>query len=353
MDDLEMFGDDFSIVLDRLNIEWITLVALREAVAVTLKDTSVVYKDTLRLAEVLVPALFHQDRSLLQRHWESPEARECREIATSMSISFEEAVKDEIQRYEKMTQKGKLEDTKTLRHKLTKLKQISQEARSRKYYEGRLIHRDSSVGVDLPISKRGDDYNDFALPRNRVMRVRVTHETEIEDINGADLVYEHHWVKEEKVRVAAIQYKMMQKERYISKSKDLRDQISRLRNNFCSRIPCTTNDHTQPNHFFRLPYCSAFLRATNKLQSTDASTVSTGYYMPICRVNNLIDKKLEICQDNIPGETVNFRVFEGLFNSGVLGSRWLTYRELEEIHREQKILEANDTVAIHVQIMSF
>jgi len=42
-------------------------------------------------------------------------------------------------------------------------------------------------------------------------------------------------------------------------------------------------------------------------------------------------------------------VFEELFNANMLGSKWLTYEELEKLYREHKILEADEHIIIHAQ----
>jgi hypothetical protein len=345
--------DEFSTVLERLDVEWVTLVALRDAIGMALKDSKLSsYPETMRLAEVLAPVLFHRDRSLLRREWESPEARECRAVASASSVPFEEIVKSRIKAYEGLLKQSKTpEDAKVFSNKLDKLSQIYQENRTREYFEGRIIQRDAGLGVDLPISRQGDDYYDFALPSRMGMRVRVTHDTNVEGVTGADLIYEHHLIDLRRVRVAAIQYKIMTKERYVPKSEKLKKQLNRLKANFCDGLPCAPPDQGVPSQFFRLPSCAAFLRPTNKAQSANERMMSTGYYVPVCRARSMWEADEVISMRSFEGETVTYRVFEELFNTGMLGSQWLRYEDLEKVYREQKVLERNDSVAMHVQVV--
>jgi hypothetical protein len=350
----EAFDDPdlFSTLLERLDVEWLTIVALREGVSLALRDVgSATYRDTLRLGELLAPVLFHRDRSLLARQWESTEAQECRGIADAENISFEDAVRKQIRTYESWISTSATEHHKALRNKLLKYKKVLQETRTREFYEGEVIWRDFDGGLKLPFSRPEVGYREFVLPSNRVMRIRIVHETKVEDINGADLIYEHHWLEKEMLKVAAVQFKIMRKERYVPKSKDLRDQIRRMTTNFCNGQPCMQPNPSGDRRIFRLPFCSAFLRATNKLQSTDAATISTGYYLPICRVRQVWENGEEISQNTLQGEAISFRVFEELFNTNILGSSWLTYHDIERIYQQHKVLEPEDTVAVHIQVV--
>ena len=346
--------DNFLMMLQRLDIESVTLVALRDAVGMALRKPGAAnYRETIRLAEVLVPALFHRDRSLLtMRGRESPEARECRAIADTLDIPFDVVVSTEIEKYRDLVERASYEkkDARVLESKLRKLEKINQENRTKEYYEGQLIQRDAVLGVDLPISGLGDGYYDFALPANRGMRIRVTHETRVETINGADLIYENHWIGRGVARIAVIQYKIMEKERYVPKSESLIKQIERLGKHFCRGLPCIPSDLKSSSRFYRLPTCTAFLRATNRLQRASARMISTGRFIPVCKVKNLLEQRKPISLKHIEDESVTYRVFEELFNTNLLGSIWLRYEELEKLYQDQSILEPSESVAMHVQV---
>jgi hypothetical protein len=48
-------------------------------------------------------------------------------------------------------------------------------------------------------------------------------------------------------------------------------------------------------------------------------------------------------------ESVTHRLFEELFNTNMLGSRWLTYDELEKLYQEHRILATDERIMIHAQ----
>lgn len=341
--------DGFSETLDRLNVEWISLVAIREAVGTAIGESGS-YKETLRLAEKIAPVLFHKDRSLLAREWESPEARECRAIANARSIGFDNALQQEIERYAGLEKLSHGEDQRVFANKLARLRKIKEESKGREFYEGKLILSDSTIGADLPIFRKGDGYNDFALPSGRAMRIRVTHETAIEAINGADVIYENHWIEERKARISAVQYKIRDENRALPKALRFRKQVEKLYDCFCKKIPCIQED-TKNKLFFRLPTCSAFIRATNRLQSKNINLKSVGCHVPVCRIKKMLDDGLPLNLRFLMTEGVSYRVYEELFNSDLLGSDWISYERLEAIYARHHILKPEESVAIHLQVV--
>jgi hypothetical protein len=52
------------------------------------------------------------------------------------------------------------------------------------------------------------------------------------------------------------------------------------------------------------------------------------------------------------GKSLTSRAFEEQFNHGMLGSRWLTYVELERLYKEHKILSIDEHIIIHAQEFS-
>lgn len=79
--------------------------------------------------------------------------------------------------------------------------------------------------------------------------------------------------------------------------------------------------------------------------------MSIGVYAPVCQVQILWNDDRPISLKSLEGEAVTYRVFEELFNWNLLGSRWFSYGELEKIYRDQKILDAGESVAMHLQLI--
>ena len=84
--------------------------------------------------------------------------------------------------------------------------------------------------------------------------------------------------------------------------------------------------------------------------------VLSGYHVPLCVVNRLWQitqqggRKLD--SKKFRSEAVTHQIFEELFNTNMLGSRWLTYEELENLYQEHKLLEVGERIIIHVQEFS-
>ena len=154
------------------------------------------------------------------------------------------------------------------------------------------------------------------------------------------------------VRLAAIQYKVWDGET-LYKSDNIASQLDRLHKTFCSNKLCEQFAESQRKDAYRLPYCSAFLRPTDKLQHPDSRFISSAYHIPVCVVErswqDTVRGGQKIERKYFRSEAVTHRVFEELFNANMLGSKWLTYEELEKLYREHKILEADEHIIIHAQ----
>lgn len=349
-----MFSNDESSEskLSRLDAEWAVYNAIREGVGLSLRNLSLAgHRDSLRLAKRIAPEIFAVTESLLVREVETTEAKEIREIANATGITFEQALENEIQRLRQIIKNNvNLDDSlKTLNRRHERLILLQSETSSKKFYEGKLIERDARIGIGTKQPNyREDEFYDFSLPNKRLMRVRVLHGSKIEDINGADLIYEHHDLSLEKVRIAAIQYKILHDGKWISKTKELMSQLQRLENCFCKQVSCKENT-LKAYQSFRFPSCAAFLRPTFKLQTKDSSILSRGYYMPICAVQALWNDKLPIGEDSLKKQVVRQSVFETLFTQNLLGSRWLNYQDLDQSYKMQGILEYSETAVVHMQ----
>jgi hypothetical protein len=57
----------------------------------------------------------------------------------------------------------------------------------------------------------------------------------------------------------------------------------------------------------------------------------------------------KISRKNIRSECITHKVFEELFNTNMLGSRWLTYDEMEELYIKHGILESDERIILHAQ----
>ena len=360
MTDLEHFKEPKEIdeFTSRLNTEWSFVVALREIAGIALKgEIQPTYAQSIALARALFPKLFNPDESLLIRQQESEITREYRQLAKAESslqkkaIAPLELVKSDIAKYEKLVKTSV--ETDKLRQRLTKLQLAKHELQQTEYTEQQLILRDAiRTHSEYPISGSGKDYREFKLPNHRTLRIRVLHPDKPEHLMGADVIYEHYWDERKLVRLAAIQYKIWNN-RVIHQDGRMDKQIERLRSTFCESELCKPSQNSKRADAYRLPYCAAFLRPTDKPQSTDSKLVSTGYHVPICVVTRSWKDGPKggkrIASKNIRSESVTHKIFEETFNSNMLGSGFVAYEKLEELYRNNKILNAEERIVIHAQ----
>jgi len=347
----------------RLNLEFATMIGLRDMLGISLKgarDKNATYKQAFALGRILIPQLFDEN-SILNRQSLSETARKYIQIAEAKStdenvVLPEVILAQDIAEYEGYLQKeSPIQDLDLLRKSVRDMLKALQELRQRKVTENSLIFRDAyQVRRELPVSRNGMNYREFKISNDRALRVRVLHPDKPEYSTGADLIYETYWEREDikLVRLAAIQYKMWKnKSLYIDKR--MEGQLEKLKNTFCDSTICVAGDKSKRGESYRLPYCSAFLRPSDELQSEDAALLSRGCYVPICVVKKQQQTTTKgngvLYSKNIRSQAVTHKSFEELFNTSMLGSRWLTYSELENVYRSSGILETSDRIVIHAQ----
>jgi hypothetical protein len=343
----------------RLDVEWLSSVALREVIGIAQKETPT-YGETLGVASILAPKLFSEESLLLAAN-EGILIKQYKQKADALTIQYNkevtavDAINEDIDEYGELLRQSN-KDKDILRRHYRNLINAKARLTDEKYTETQSILRDISYyGKILPITNEGKGYNDFQVAKDRGLRVRMLHPDPWEHVLGADVIYETHWETKKLVRVVAIQYKMWDdKKLYVSQAKNLPDQINKLQKQFCKHGYCKEFSKSSRKDSYRLPYCSAFLRPTDKIQVADYKLQTSSYHTPIC----VVEKSWTITADNnkmlqgnlIRSQSLTQKPFEELYNIGMIGSRWLTYRELEKLYKD---LRVNQNVQIHAQEFGF
>lgn len=348
----------------RLNREWELLNAVREGIyLVSQSKQPPKYVVALAYAKQLAPALFDNENSQLFITDESNGAKHYRQLAYSESriqgeyVSANELVERDIDRYDQLVRAAETTQRDELVKQRARLHRIREELEQQSYTESQLMWKDrGTFDRTLPISGDGRGYREYDLSNGRAMRVRVLHPDPPEYTTGVDMIYEHYDDREERVRIVVIQYKtwdgkVMRKPK--SEAERIERQLNRLANVFCDGKFCEPGTGQDLTQMYRMPFCCAFLRPTDKLQNPYSEKRSTGFHIPVCRLGLLWEPTGQdghkISEEKLKTVATTTPVFEELFNGNMLGSRWLTFKELEDLYQKHKILEQGERIRLHIQ----
>lgn len=123
----------------------------------------------------------------------------------------------------------------------------------------------------------------------------------------------------------------------------------RLDNNLCKSGYCYGHKKNWNSENYRFPYCSAFFRPTNKIATKDSKLASSGIHLPICKVLELKEVDNKVTRENTKDKAISSKIFEELFISNLLGSRWITLKELEHFYESKGLKSNTDTIRVLAQ----
>ncbi len=359
--DFDLSDDSEDFASNRLQNEWATLSAIREMLGIATKGAvQPTYEQSLAVGKVIAPKIFASNKTIIGKTPENQLVQEYRQKAARLSqienrkIHPTKIVDKEIEELDPLLMTGG--EDNLLRKRRRTLESVKQLLTDKKYTENQLIIRDLfKAERNLPFPPiEGDTYRDFQVSEDRGLRIRMLHPDPSEHLMGADLIYENYWDKKQLMRLALVQYKIWDGQvLYTSQAYNLEDQLTKLKNIFCDNQYCTPFSNSARANAYRLPFCTAFLRPTDALQSPDSRLISSGLHIPICVVSRSWKdtgrggKKIE--SKDIRSEALSHTVFEELFNTNMLGSKWLTYTEVEELYKKHKILAPKERIILHAQ----
>jgi len=353
--------DSFEIDHDRLDAEWATLIAIRELLGVALKGKATpTYEQALEFGKTVSPSLFDSEDTVLGSNEREivKEYRQRAEAKSSISgrtITPLELLHEEIEEFKAMVRTPG--DRDLIEKRLRALDNITTLFQPQAHTENQLILRDVFSAerrlLDPPI--RADRYHDFRLDKDRGLRIRLLHPDKPEQSTGADLIYENYWDKKRVIRISFVQYKVWDGSTlYSSSSRNLASQLAKLKRVLCDDGFCEKAEASASR--YRLPHCCAFLRPSDKLQDPNSRLISSGLHVPICviakgwQTTKRNGKKIE--RKNIRSEALSPKIFEELLNTNMLGSRWLTYSDVERLYRRHKVLAPRERIVVHAQEFS-
>lgn len=348
----------------RINAEWVFLNAIRGVTKIAAKGDlrKTTYDNALEFGGEIYPELLGPDASILKRERESDLVKEYRQRARVKSsqqgvkIEALSILQADISEYQGLVEyernnkndRGKVDQ---LKRKLATLLEAEKEINRVPHTENQLIFRDAyAVERAVPSSGSGQAYRDFELPDSNILRVRVLHPDKPEHITGADIIYERHSPSEECASIVVVQYKIWEDKVMYLTDKRMLEQLERLKKFTCDKNIC---EPAGEENSFRFPCCAAFIRPTDKLQRADQKFISSGEHLPICRIDECKSSGARgasmLEYKKIQNTSLSSEMFEQLFNKGKIGSRMISYSELQKLYRENEIAADENTVVIYAQ----
>jgi hypothetical protein len=356
--------------LEQLQLEWLLINASKELLSITKKNPNVTYADALKFAKENASKIFAGSqtglgrKSILEKLYDKfVEEAMAKSLETGKDISPDSIIInrfEELERLLKIYPKNAETPTALRKEKTNLAKLISQPVDT---IPGLIrITENNALSHDIDSKKISHIFINSHLGKfkeylnkedDSIFRVAVLHPDKGEIITGADLIYEQYNQSKDRVRIVAIQYKIWQNGRlYFSQAGNLLDQLDKMKNCFCDEKYCLNEQGESYSKLqFRLPYCTAFLRPTDKLQDPDKLT-TTGYHVPICKIESMrksgeLYTKIEL--DDIKAISLKNQSFEEFFNANMVGSRWLKIEELAHLYQKSKLLEPSDKIILYAQ----
>ena len=375
----------------RLQTEWLFINALRELESIVNPGVPVLtYKQTIDLALSYFPQLFSTEESILGNHiLENELIRKYRQEATAESTASKTVLtplylaKERQAKLKTLLKTSKyVSEVDELKKELKKLEYVivffeEEERREEEYFspplmpEGAVaeditkytkITEDQALRHDHYFNRPGHKslkdnwgkFRDVTTSDGQIMRLRILHPNKPEHSLGADIIYEMHHKTEKKLRFVHIQYKLWENGvLYFSQHTNLEPQLKKLGKALCKASFCCCEEGNNISSGYRLPFCSAFLRPTDKLQHVESKMISSGWHLPVCKIDTVADttenNNKYLTLDKVKKSSLSHNVFEEVFNAEMLGSRWLSYEEVETLYREHHILDDSEKIIIYAQ----
>jgi hypothetical protein len=355
---MSYFSDEDYHEDERRNSAFQTLNAVREAISLAKRTHQpITYEQTLDLIHDVNPVLYDDFSNLLARKNESDWVKFFKEKAITMSIDGLEIdpidlIEEELKDLEDILEKDT--SARFLKKRILNYKSALEYFQPRKISEHKILNRDFYL-ADRPEFKisetiyEDDEYKDYKLQDGKILRLRLLHPDKPEHIIGADLIYEQFNLKTNQARFLVLQYKTWNTSSLNLSSGNIGQQFNKLDEHICKSGYCSNYDGEKSANGYRLPFCAAFLRPTSNIVSGDSKLVSTGIHVPICEVLKLKETEKSLTKKNAKGKAVSYKIFDELYVENMLGSRWLTFNELQEFYESKDILSFTDRIRVHAQ----
>ncbi len=356
---MSYFDDKSTDEDERRNHAFQTVCAAREAVTLAKKTKlPITYEEAFGFIKQGNPSMFEGMEHLLRWRNNNEIARRFEEKAVILNAKGEKTdaislLLEELKEQRKIVADKENEEARSTEAYIKQIKSAIDYFKVVPIDENTSLMRDYSLAkrldVDTVLYDGNDQYTDYKLPDQNVLRLRFLHPGKDEHVVGADLIYEIHDLEGGKCRFVHLQYKMWDSEKfYFSQSGNLKGQLTKLEDNLCKSGYCHNEYGQKVDGSFRLPFCCGFLRPTNRIQTSDSKLVTMGMHVPVCVVQGIRNANgVKLTKKGILSNSISHLSFGEAFTANTLGSRWMTTMEMQTFYKEKGLLDHHDIIRVH------
>jgi len=345
---------------EKHNLAFQTIVAIREATGIAKRTlTQVRYEDAMDILYDIDPGTYAEVVKRLVQKNKNEEVDLAIARAQSQSTvdepkSPEDVLQQDLARYQR---EYKAKPSNPLKKKIQKTIAALEWFKPREPNENEILNQDfflakRNFAVNEPIYEK-EKSKDFRLADDKILRMRLFHPDNEEHIVGTDLVYEQYDLINERVRFSHLQYKVWDKEAIYFSQGSISAQLDKLETHICKGNFCRNMKGNNYSEDYRLPYCSAFLRPTDEKQGNETALITSGFHIPVCKVINIKNEpQVKITKSGIKERSISHGIFEEMFVNNLLGSRWMSFDELQSFYDKIAIESNLNSIRLHVQEIS-
>ena len=336
------------------------LSGVRESISIAKRQPSQVpYEAALDIIHDLDPDAYNKFVELLTKRNKSEEVRFYIEKAEALSTDDKtvlpvDLIKKDLDDVEIAINRKKGKSNSLMKRKVMLLAAIDY-FEPRKVSEHKILNRDfylNAIKIPDAIKIYNDEqFVDYKLAEDRFLRLRLLHPDKEEEILGSDLIYEQFDFENDRVRFVHIQYKLWGKQGLYFSQGNMQAQINKVCKNLCDDGFCNSPNGTNVGNGYRFPFCSGFLKPTDKQLDNGKDMTSTGLHLPMCYVKRLSNeskiKKISKLDAKLNG--LSHAVFNDLFVNSFVGSRWMPIADLQQFYLDKGIADYVNSIRIHAQ----
>ena len=249
------------------------LSGVREAISIAKRQPAqVAYESAMEIISEINPEAYEKIIADLDKRNKSDEVRFYIESAEALStdevkVNPADLIDKALEEIEITLSKKKGKAPSLLKRKISLLG-AKNYFKPRKLSEHKILSHDTYLSTrNLPDALKvytDVKFVDYKLSKDRYLRLRLLHPDHEETILGSDLIYEQFDLENDKVRFVHVQYKMWSKDGIYLNQGNIMKQIEKVKNNICDSGFCCAFSGSSHDDNYRFPYCSGFLRPTDK-----------------------------------------------------------------------------------------